>query len=557
MENYSLLMSSSGDEDGGGDGGGADGEAFRGTSPSGGAEQRLLSPDLGFAMAAARKVSTGCSFGGIFFGCSFGWRGRLGRLVDLLRVFVRLARLARPAGFPQGSGVKVDDSINTGRGPYVFRINGLPSHRIGSLVPAPNKSPKFAQLYIYDTDNEIDYRMAVFDGEGGSGVQGGSGAAPDRDIVVSLTSMLDSCNALVRQFRMIRVSRERVELAGAPFRLRIVGSSSDDPRVYIPPTAPELAALIVGDLDADRCKFDIVVELEDGRLKQISPLHPALMSLQYPLLFPYGDKGFYLGISYMGPEDASAGAGQKLVYWNTMLTDVVIGRDKLRSETYQGITDVVGQGSASGRSVGVKVVLSSGFVGSKRYMAQNYQDEMAICRSYGAPDLFVTFTCNPKWDEVADALRFEPGQKPADRPDIVSRVFKMKLDQLYGEVKNGTTFGKTRAVLYTVEFQKRGLPHAHILVWLDRWVCLMLTYWFGWIVSSGLMRLLERLQHSLSMAVVKDGHVLDNRWVVPHNVALLKRVLRTFNGTWVLPIVPFVRLAELEGCLVMILGGHK
>jgi hypothetical protein len=61
-------------------------------------------------------------------------------------------------------------------------------------------------------------------------------------------------------------------------------------------------------------------------------------------------------------------------------------------------------------------------------MAQNYQDAMAICRSYGAPDLFVTFTCNPKWDEVADALRSETGQKPADRPDIVSRVFKMKLD---------------------------------------------------------------------------------------------------------------------------------
>jgi hypothetical protein len=60
----------------------------------------------------------------------------------------------------------------------------------------------------------------------------------------------------------------------------------------------------------------------------------------------------------------------------------------------------------------------------------------------------------------------------------------------------------------------------------------MLTYWFGWIVSSGLMRLLERLQHSLSMAVVKDGHVLDNRWVVPHNVALLKRYQAHMNVEW-------------------------
>lgn len=114
------------------------------------------------------------------------------------------------------------------------------------------------------------------------------------------------------------------------------------------------------------------------------------------------------------------------------------------------------------------MLLPSGFVGSHRYLAQNYQDAMAICRCYGPPDLFVTFTCNPKWDEIADALRFETGQTAADRPDIVSRVFKMKLDALYGEVRKGTAFGPTRGALYTVEFQKRGLPHAHMLIWLDR-----------------------------------------------------------------------------------------
>lgn len=173
-------------------------------------------------------------------------------------------------------GVKVDDSINIGRDPYVFRINGFPCHRIGSLVPAPNKSPKFAQLYIYDTVNEVDHRMAVFDGEG---------AGADRGIVTELTAMLNMSNELVRKFRMIQVSRERIELSAQPFSIWIVGSDSADPRVYSPPTAPELAALIVGDLDAERCKFDIVVEPTDGPLKRILPLHPALMSLQYPLLF--------------------------------------------------------------------------------------------------------------------------------------------------------------------------------------------------------------------------------------------------------------------------------
>ncbi|KAK1670359.1 hypothetical protein QYE76_058518, partial [Lolium multiflorum] len=53
MENYSLLM---GDSSVDGDGGGVDGGAFRGTSPSRRAGTRLLSPDLGFAMAAALEV---------------------------------------------------------------------------------------------------------------------------------------------------------------------------------------------------------------------------------------------------------------------------------------------------------------------------------------------------------------------------------------------------------------------------------------------------------------------------------------------------------------------
>jgi hypothetical protein len=61
-------------------------------------------------------------------------------------------------------------------------------------------------------------------------------------------------------------------------------------------------------------------------------------------------------------------------------------------------------------------------------MIQNYQDGMAICRVFGAPDLFITFTCNPKWDEITEALLMEPGQKHADRPDIVTRVFKMKIN---------------------------------------------------------------------------------------------------------------------------------
>ena len=56
-------------------------------------------------------------------------------------------------------GGKVDKTINNGRGPYVFRISGQNFHRMGSLLPSESEKPKFAQLYIYDTDNEISNRQ--------------------------------------------------------------------------------------------------------------------------------------------------------------------------------------------------------------------------------------------------------------------------------------------------------------------------------------------------------------------------------------------------------------
>ena len=60
-------------------------------------------------------------------------------------------------------------------------------------------------------------------------------------------------------------------------------------------------------------------------------------------------------------------------------------------------------------------------------MVQNYHDAIAICRVYGPPDFFTTFTCNPKWREISEGI-LEPGQKSTDRADIVVRVYNMKLE---------------------------------------------------------------------------------------------------------------------------------
>jgi hypothetical protein len=87
---------------------------------------------------------------------------------------------------------------------------------------------------------------------------------------------------------------------------------------------------------------------------------------------------------------------------------------------------------------------------------------MAICRWAGCPDAFVTFTCNPQWLEIKRALLL--GQQPQDRPDLVTRVFKIKLKELINDIHKNHILGCTIAGIYVVEFQKHGLPHAHILI---------------------------------------------------------------------------------------------
>jgi len=60
-----------------------------------------------------------------------------------------------------------------------------------------------------------------------------------------------------------------------------------------------------------------------------------------------------------------------------------------------------------------------------------------------------------------------PGQQSIHRHDIVTRVFKQKLKSLINLIVKYSVFGNTRCWLYSIEWQKRGLPHSHILVWLE------------------------------------------------------------------------------------------
>jgi hypothetical protein len=131
---------------------------------------------------------------------------------------------------------------------------------------------------------------------------------------------------------------------------------------------------------------------------------------------------------------------------------------KLRTELYSGLQDALDRGDANTEQVGKRIYLPLSHTGSPRYMAQNLQDIMAICHWIGYPSLFITFTCNAKWLEIQyiiDASRVK--QEIANRADIIVRVYFLNIFIIVPD---------------TIEFKKRGLPHAHILIFLnDKTIC--------------------------------------------------------------------------------------
>ena len=105
------------------------------------------------------------------------------------------------------------------------------------------------------------------------------------------------------------------------------------------------------------------------------------------------------------------------------------------------------------------------YIGGPRYMNQRFQDAIAVARHYKGFDLFITFTCNANWPEIKQALL--PGQNAVDRPDLTVRVFNMYRSSLMDEITKHALFGTVLAYVYTIEFQKRGLPHMHLLLSLS------------------------------------------------------------------------------------------
>ncbi|XP_058122371.1 uncharacterized protein LOC131285143 [Anopheles ziemanni] len=427
--------------------------------------------------------------------------------------FTSMGASMRPA-----DRVRQDQEVAGQFGVYNYRIQGALCHRIGTLGHRAEQAPRYAQLYFYDSnsvehsDRMVDARLAYTPNL-------------DRAIVQRIQNILQGCNPLAAQFRH---AFERIcgsENLMLRIHARLPGL---DQRRYNQPTVDEVAGIflcseqgnprdvVLQDRDTgylnrvyeshqlfDAMQYPLLHphgevgwtfgmpkqprrdvsaarrpqrdghNADDGdqdaenreairaSARQISPREYAA----YRLCFRREDmslihRGGRLMQQYCVDQCCKI-EEQRLKFQRE-------NQAQLRADAYGGLMDLAGpvtvqpgQEPRTLDQMGTRIILSPTFPGGDRYMRAQYQDAMAIVRAIGKPDLFITVTCNPNWPEITGTLL--PRQKAADRPDLTARVFRLKLKSLLEDLSAGV-LGLEIARIHVIEYQKRGLPHAHCLV---------------------------------------------------------------------------------------------
>lgn len=395
-------------------------------------------------------------------------------------------------------GAKLDTP--KGYGPYCFRIHGQVYHRTGTLHPADGELRQYAQLYILDTEEANAERAKHY-----------ANANVNTEVFQMISDFMSNNNPFCQAYRMLyEVEKECMKDAMehgvqmTDLSMAIIQDRNKDQRRYNAAKANEVAVVFSNKDGLPPLHRDLIIHLRSScndankGMKRISILDNNLEALVYPILFPFGEQGWRVDL--MRNKTGSRTRVSQMEYYSYRLSirgsfNPILNAGKLtqqyfvdayvktegnrlsfiqnnqkdwRGDTLKGLQDYIATSAElQGKKAGTAIILPSSFQGGPRYMQQNYQDAMAIVTKYGKPDLFVTMTCNPKWKEITENLL--PWQQVEHRPDLVAKVFNIKLKSLLNEITatSGGIFGKVLAHVHVIEFQKRGLPHAHILLILN------------------------------------------------------------------------------------------
>ncbi|ONM55010.1 hypothetical protein ZEAMMB73_Zm00001d020494 [Zea mays] len=402
------------------------------------------------------------------------------------------------------------DSMTTNvrdSGIYTFRAQGMMYHNIKSFGRDGGAEHKHLELYFYDDDPTLEHRYRKCREEH---------QQKDKEVIRQIVDILHG-NPYSEHLRTMGHVENLDD-----YRIALNLDQTLNQKTYNTPLTSEVAAVwIEGSEGRGQFSKSVMLHGKDSSSHCIRSYHGCYDALSYPLFFPRGELGWHANIPKVGvsmdevdayrathrasnanDEDAESPShlcvsvrdyycykfqirpgvfnpilhGKRLFQQfavdtyikieNSRLDYIRRNQDRLRADLYQGLVDSMLDGDIRGEKVGKRTVLSTSFIGGPRDMRRRYMDAMALVRKFGKPDIFLTMTCNPNWDEIRRELL--PGQTPQDRADLVVRVFHAKLQELKHRLTKQDILGKVRAYVYVVEFQKRGLPHAHFLLIMQR-----------------------------------------------------------------------------------------
>ncbi|XP_076893331.1 uncharacterized protein LOC143545295 [Bidens hawaiensis] len=280
----------------------------------------------------------------------------------------------------------------------------------------------------------------------------------DRDITKILARVL-STNPYVKTFRRL------AELGPLDnYNVTLNASVELDQRVA--------GIWVEGNDNITAYKRSIVVYGRSEYSQNIQPYYGCYDPLSYPLFFPndvnrQGSRTTVAMREYYCYKFQIRSVENVLLFGGRLLqqfgVDVYIkletsrlqfcerNQDKIRADLYQGIVDCVHAGEVRPTRVGQRIVLPASFIGGPRDMRRRFLDAMTLVQDDGKPDLFLTMTCNPQWPEIRDNLK--PCQTAQDRPDLVSRVFRAKLEDLKEQLLKKISSEKLRHTFMLSSFK--------------------------------------------------------------------------------------------------------
>ncbi|KAL5556293.1 hypothetical protein UlMin_038529 [Ulmus minor] len=214
---------------------------------------------------------------------------------------------------------------------------------------------------------------------------------------------------------------------------------------------------------------------------------------------------------------------------------------EIHAELYQGIIDSIEIGESRGSKVGRRIILPSSFIGGPRDMQKRYMDAMALVQRFGKPDIFLTITCNPNWPEIKQELG--NNDEIQNRPDLVVRIFKAKLEELKIDLFKKQIFGNSFDKIVSTEIPNEyAYPHLHSVVvkHMMHGRCGILNPNNICMEKDGVCRSHYPKSYVLQTSFGEDsypkykrcnnnkkvkvrGHYLDNQWVVPYNPYLVAK----------------------------------